>query len=131
MRTCVRRREDHISLAPSLDVFRAVKGLELLVEAHPNLEDRHHLLRLAMTAVSLMVAVYGQAVLECGLESLLHPRHSQEPETPTEVALNVEELRRKDTKEWVFEEMEAVIHLLIAQVKPFMSVVVSSLRNKA
>jgi len=39
-----------------------------------------------------------------------------------ELVLNINELRKKDMKEWRFEEMEAVVHLLIAQIKPFISV---------
>lgn len=63
-------REYHIPVALSLDVCRAVKGLQVLVEAHPDLEDWYHLLVLAM---GFMVAVEGQTVLERVLKRMLHP----------------------------------------------------------
>ena len=58
------------------------------------------------------------------LESLLYTRRpTQEMDSATnDLSLNLEELRSKDIKEWVFEEMEAVIHLLLTQIKPFISV---------
>lgn len=64
------------------------------------------------------------------LESMMYGRGGEAAEAG-EVGLNLEELRGKDTKEWVFEEMEAVVHLLLAQIKPFMSVESSPCRNKA
>lgn len=57
-------------VALSLDVCRAVEGLQVLVEAHPDLEDWYHLLVLPM---GFMVAVEGQAVLESVLKRMLHP----------------------------------------------------------
>lgn len=44
------------------------------------------------------------------------------PEATADVALNVPELRARDPREWRFEEMEAVVHLLLNQLKPFISV---------
>lgn len=54
----------------SSNVGWAIKGLQLLVEAHPHLEHRDHLLVLSMT---LVVTVKGQAVLEGILKRVLHP----------------------------------------------------------
>lgn len=57
------------------------------------------------------------------LENLLYSKNAEYAESDeSDVVLNINELRTKDIKEWKFEEMEAVIHLILAQLKPYLSV---------
>ena len=59
------------------------------------------------------------------LENILYSRDNNsegQSEKGKEFILNVSELKEKDIKEWSLEEMEIIVHLLLTQVKPFMSV---------
>jgi hypothetical protein len=56
---------------------------------------------------------------------------NQGEEGSTDVSLNLTDLRARDIREWRFEEMEAVVHLLLTQLKPFISVSLHLRRNKA
>lgn len=65
------------------------------------------------------------------LENLLYSRNAEEQAEENDVLLNINELRSKDIKEWKFEEMEAVIHLILAQLKPYLSVPLPPRRKAA
>lgn len=52
-------------------------------------------------------------------------------EAASDVSINLTDLRARDVREWSFEEMEAVVHLLLTQLKPFISVIIHLCRSKA
>lgn len=56
---------------------------------------------------------------------------NQGQEAASDVSINLTDLRTRDVREWRFEEMEAVVHLLLTQLKPFISVLYYLSRNKA
>ena len=68
------------------------------------------------------------------LENILYSRDAgseAQSEKARDFVLNVSELKDKDIKEWTLEEMEVMVHLLLTQVKPFMSVPLRSFRSRA
>lgn len=60
------------------------------------------------------------------LESLLYSKESNSDSeiegSNKETIINIHQLKLKDIKEWNFDEMEVIVHLLLTQIKPFLSV---------
>ncbi len=60
------------------------------------------------------------------LESLLYSKESNNDSeiegSNKETIINIHQLKLKDIKEWNFDEMEVIVHLLLTQIKPFLSV---------
>lgn len=69
------------------------------------------------------------------LESLLYSKESNSDSeiegSNKETIINIHQLKLKDIKEWNFDEMEVIVHLLLAQIKPFLSVKLFLFRKRA
>lgn len=68
------------------------------------------------------------------LESLLYSKESNSDSeiegSNKETIINIHQLKLKDIKEWNFDEMEVIVHLLLTQIKPFLSVKLFLLRKQ-